>query len=91
MVFIVISLGFFHSLILLPCLLQFLLDIKKSLKAMEEEPPILLYAGKLEPPTLLCAGKLEPPTLLCAGKLEPPTLLCAGKLGYENEGFTQHM
>ena len=47
MVFIVISLGFFHSLILLPCLLQFLLDLKKSLKQEKAEPPKLIYARKL--------------------------------------------
>ena len=47
MIFIVISLGLVHSLVLLPCLLQFMIDIKSYLQPKSKAPPKLVYMSKL--------------------------------------------
>lgn len=48
MVLIVIVLGVVHSLVLLPCLLQFIIDLKTTFHPKSKTPPKLVYMGRLQ-------------------------------------------
>ena len=47
MIFIVITLGIFHSLVVLPCLLHFLLEVRSTLKTTQPQPPTLISVTKI--------------------------------------------
>ena len=48
MIFIVISLGIFHSLVVLPCLLQFLVDIRSNIQSpTSKQAPTLVSVKKI--------------------------------------------